>query len=175
MQRRRSRVAKTTPGPYRQTALKHNRPRPKKQSKAVIIPSSYMLSMLLTTDSDRLTKYDEKLLTYLCQDERIESVRNLSHKYLNLFRNRNVEDLADWLESCRLSGLKAFRDFGKGLESDLEAVENAISQPWSNGQTEGQVNRLKLIKRQKGDVPSPMVVLALNYCAEWFCSDLIST
>jgi len=35
-----------------------------------------------------------------------------------------------------------------GVEKDLDAVRNAIVSPWSNGQTEGQITRLKLIKRQ---------------------------
>jgi transposase len=38
--------------------------------------------------------------------------------------------------------------FAKGIKQDLIAVTNALTLPWSNGQTEGQVNRLKLIKRQ---------------------------
>jgi transposase len=33
------------------------------------------------------------------------------------------------------------------LRRDIEAVRNAISEPWSNGQTEGQINRLKTLKR----------------------------
>lgn len=40
------------------------------------------------------------------------------------------------------------RRFAKGLRDDLSAVTAALSMSWSNGQTEGQVNRLKLIKRQ---------------------------
>ncbi|WP_246735639.1 transposase [Agrobacterium sp. a22-2] len=38
--------------------------------------------------------------------------------------------------------------FAGGIEKDLTVVRNAIISPWSNGQTEGQVTRLKLIKRQ---------------------------
>jgi transposase len=47
---------------------------------------------------------------------------------------------------CQTTGL----DFGKhaGLRRDLSAVRAALTSEWSNGQTEGQVNRLKLIKRQ---------------------------
>ena len=40
------------------------------------------------------------------------------------------------------------RRFAAGLKPDLTAVKAALSLPWSNGQTEGQVNRLKRIKRQ---------------------------
>ncbi len=31
---------------------------------------------------------------------------------------------------------------------DKAAVSAAISEPWSNGQTEGQITKLKLVKRQ---------------------------
>jgi len=33
------------------------------------------------------------------------------------------------------------------VSRDLEAVRNAIAEPWSNGQTEGQINKLKTLKR----------------------------
>jgi transposase len=39
------------------------------------------------------------------------------------------------------------RQFGATLRQDLQAVRNAISEPWSNGQTEGQINRLKTLQR----------------------------
>lgn len=38
--------------------------------------------------------------------------------------------------------------FAAGLRLDGEAVVAALSSEWSNGQTEGQINRLKMIKRQ---------------------------
>ena len=41
-----------------------------------------------------------------------------------------------------------FKGFVKGLRKDLEAVQNAVEMPWSNGPTEGHINRLKTFKRQ---------------------------
>ena len=38
--------------------------------------------------------------------------------------------------------------FARGLRSDQAAVAAALQKPWSNGQTEGQINRLKTLKRQ---------------------------
>ena len=38
--------------------------------------------------------------------------------------------------------------FCAGLRRDYEAAVTALTLPWSNGQSEGQVNRLKFIKRQ---------------------------
>jgi hypothetical protein len=40
------------------------------------------------------------------------------------------------------------RRFAKDMQSDLSAIANAIKTPWSNGQCEGQINRLKTLKRQ---------------------------
>jgi transposase len=37
--------------------------------------------------------------------------------------------------------------FAKTIRQDLEAVRNAMSEPWSNGQTEGQINKLKTLRR----------------------------
>ena len=45
------------------------------------------------------------------------------------------------------SGIHGMRRFAATLRQDLAAVNNAISEPWSNGQTEGQINRLKTLKR----------------------------
>jgi transposase len=45
------------------------------------------------------------------------------------------------------SGIHAMRQFAAALRRDLVAVSNAISAPWSNGQTEGQINRLETLKR----------------------------
>jgi transposase len=54
-------------------------------------------------------------------------------------------DLDAWLTKTDQSEL---RSFAESLRKDLRAVRAALTLPWSNGQTEGQVHRLKLIKRQ---------------------------
>jgi transposase len=41
----------------------------------------------------------------------------------------------------------AMQRFARALRRDIDAVRNAIKEPWSNGQTEGQINRLKTIKQ----------------------------
>jgi transposase len=56
--------------------------------------------------------------------------------------------LEAWLADARTSGVRAVETFAAGLEQDGAAVRAALTTPWSNGQTEGQVTRLKLLKRQ---------------------------
>ena len=46
------------------------------------------------------------------------------------------------------SAIPQRRGFATGLLRDWAAVQAALSSPWSNGQAEGQVNRLKMLKRQ---------------------------
>jgi transposase len=46
------------------------------------------------------------------------------------------------------SGIEALARFAQGLREDLTAVTAGLTLPWSNGPVEGQVNRLKLLKRQ---------------------------
>ena len=78
----------------------------------------------------------------------LEQSRKLVLDFRDLLRRRCAPDLEDWLGRAKSSGLSDFATFARGIEQDRAAVEAALSQSWSNGPTEGHVNRLKLIKRQ---------------------------
>ena len=62
-----------------------------------------------------------------------------------MIRTRNSAGLADWIEQSS-QGLMA--SFAKGVQRYKAAVEAAVTSTWSNGQTEGQITKLKLVKRQ---------------------------
>ncbi len=57
--------------------------------------------------------------------------------------------LADWMPAALGSGIGEFRTFVARLQQDRAAVLAGLSLPWSQGQTEGQILRLKLIRRQR--------------------------
>ena len=65
-----------------------------------------------------------------------------------MVRQRRKEEFATWITQALESGISVLVKFAQGLQNDKAAVEAALSLPWSNGPTDGQVNRLKLIKRQ---------------------------
>jgi transposase len=68
---------------------------------------------------------------------------------VEIIRERKAALLDSWIDRARWSGIAIeLRRFANGLVSDINAVRAALELPWSNGQTEGQVNRLKLVKRQ---------------------------
>lgn len=62
-----------------------------------------------------------------------------------MIRRRAPTELACWLDEAACGPLAAF---ARGLRKDQPAVAAALSLPWSNGQTEGHITRLKLLKRQ---------------------------
>ena len=62
-----------------------------------------------------------------------------------MIKARAVDKLGGWLQRADASLVASFAN---GIKKDIDAVRNAISSPWSNGQTEGQITRLKLVKRQ---------------------------
>jgi transposase len=62
-----------------------------------------------------------------------------------MLRDRDPDALSLWITDAASSVLASF---GKGIAADQSAVAAALTQPWSNGQTEGQITKLKLVRRQ---------------------------
>lgn len=65
-----------------------------------------------------------------------------------MIRGRKDEELPAWLQQARTCPLEEFLRFAFGLEKEYEALSAALSEPWSNGPVEGQITRLKFLKRQ---------------------------
>ena len=65
-------------------------------------------------------------------------------------RQKQSDKLEEWYERAESSQIKAFIGFAKSLKEDWAAVKNGVTLSWSNGQVEGQINRLKMLKRQMG-------------------------
>ena len=59
-----------------------------------------------------------------------------------------IATFQSWLNDAQKSGASAVATFAAGLQQDAAAVKAALTTPWSSGQTEGHVNKLKLLKRQ---------------------------
>ena len=76
-----------------------------------------------------------------------ERAKELAQEFTRIVRERSADEFNEWLRSAMQSKLKEFLSFARGLSEDHHAVTNALLYEWSNGQLEGQVNRLKLIKR----------------------------
>jgi len=71
----------------------------------------------------------------------------LSQEFVHLLRERQASGLESWLQRAEASGIPALKGFAQGLRRDYAAVAAAFSLEWSQGPTEGQVNKLKNVKR----------------------------
>ena len=75
------------------------------------------------------------------------AMRRLAMRFRGILRSRAVEKLGLWLDDAQQSGIYAMQRFARTVRRDLDAVTNALIEEWSNGQTEGHINRLKTLKR----------------------------
>jgi len=110
------------------------------------VPSARRAARLLTTDPAALSGTDRRFvraLVALSPDIRLAA--DLANDFARLVRERDAGALDPWLDKARTTGLQGFAG---GLAQDVDAVREALSLSWSNGPAEGQVNRLKTIKRQ---------------------------
>jgi transposase len=72
----------------------------------------------------------------------------MAQEFRLIFAERCVELFDAWLDAAEQSKVAEFEGFARALRQDCQAVAAALTYEWSNGQVEGQINRLKLIKRQ---------------------------
>lgn len=77
----------------------------------------------------------------------IKRMEELVKKFKDLFIKKEDGKLKIWIDEATKPG-SALKNFADNLMKDFNAVNNAVITPYSNGQVEGQVNRLKNIKRR---------------------------
>lgn len=78
----------------------------------------------------------------------IATAECLALRFRELLKNRHTGALDAWLEKAEKADIPELKSFVVGIRRDYEAVTAGIGQKWSNGQVEGQVHRIKLLKRQ---------------------------
>ena len=91
---------------------------------------------------------DEQLVQLMALHPDLAEAIELAQSFAFLVRHRQPDQLDPWLEQALKSQLSPFHRFAKRLREDYDAVKAGVTMPWSNGQTEGQINRLKMLKRQ---------------------------
>ena len=108
-------------------------------------PSARTIARLLTVGRDRLSKAETITVAAIERVAVLVEARDTVATFHEIIRRKAHERLDGWLESAMHTLVAAF---AKGLMKDKAAVAAAISSPWSNGQTEGQICKLKLVKRR---------------------------
>jgi len=125
---------------------------------APALPSSRQLAWLIVRPRDEISAAERATLARLELDRQAGGVIGLVQRFVALVRKSGVGQTpvrhaqlaayGEWLADAVSSDVDAVRTFAAGLEQDGAAVRAALTMPWSSGQAEGQINKLKLLKRQ---------------------------
>jgi transposase len=112
-------------------------------------PSAKALSFeFLQRAEGREAEAQARLEALRVMDTELTEALDLAATFAAMARKQVVVPLAGWLAKALTSCCPEIRRFAEGIRQDERAVAAALTEKWSNGPVEGQVNRLKLIKRQ---------------------------
>jgi transposase len=133
-------------------AARHFSPMDRRKSKpqAPPPPFSPRQAMWLLVRSEEQLDHEQVLWreTLLQHSSQAARAYPLAQRFVQMVKQRQPEALDAWLSDALRSEVPQLIQFAKGVQQDYAAVKAALEFPWSSGQTEGQITRLKLIKRQ---------------------------
>ncbi len=122
-------------------------PHPRQQRAASASPRE--LRWLLARQREDLdVEQQARLQRLLSVSTDVQQVYALLQNFHVMLRHKQHEQLDCWLEQAHKSDINELKSFALGIRRDYNAVKAAIMLPWSQGQTEGQVNKLKTVKRE---------------------------
>jgi transposase len=109
-------------------------------------PSKRRCARLLTMTDAELDANERAFVTHLAVTApKLIKAAELAKEFSAMIKNRTPEALDPWLKAAVGTELASF---AQGLERDGDAVRAALAEPWSTSPVEGQINRLKMLKRQ---------------------------
>jgi transposase len=112
------------------------------------LPSSRQASWLFLCRPEELTAKEQATVARLRQfHPEVDQAYVFVQQFVQMLRTRTAEQLDTWLEAVASSPLTDLQSFVSSVYEDKEAIVAGLSLPYSNGPTEGQIPRLKLIKR----------------------------
>lgn len=102
----------------------------------------------LLKEKEQLTPEQQDFRVALSQvSPAITQAQEFVQEFRTLLRTRDAVGYDQWREKVAQSELKELQSFARGLLKDESAVRAAFTLGWSNGQVEGQVNKVKTVKR----------------------------
>jgi transposase len=139
-------MVKAYVGHLRTTTADGSPPRSRKQRAKAISPRA--LRWLLTHKREDLDQEEQTRLDHLLSlSPEVQAVHLLLQAFLSIVRERKYQNLRSWMEQAIRSDIPELKSFVVGIERDYDAVHAALRLPWSQGTTEGKVNKLKTLKR----------------------------
>ena len=111
-------------------------------------PPRLVASLVLRRPERRSDEQRAYLKLVAAEDAAVATAIEVAEDFLVMLRRREGARLAAWLAKAEASDVEELARFAGRLRADRDAVQAGLTLRWSNGQTEGHVTRLKLVKRQ---------------------------
>jgi len=112
-------------------------------------PTALHVARWMTFTKEQRLDWQNAYLTRLCAaDPTISETFALIQDVATMLRERQGTHLDAWLTRVEEQEVCTLKTFARGIQKDYDAVKAGLTLEWSNGQVEGQVHRLKLLKRQ---------------------------
>lgn len=105
-------------------------------------------AFLVLRRSETLNAHEQQVLQRLTEHPELATAVKLAQDFTNFTRQRQPQQLDAWLKQAEDSQVAPFMRFARNLREDYDAVRAGVTLSTSNGPVEGQINRLKLLKRQ---------------------------
>jgi transposase len=88
------------------------------------------------------------LKTVLARSRALDRLAAHVRTFAGMITGLHGEQLPDWIEAVEHDSFAALASFARNLHRDYQAVHNGLTLPHSSGPVEGNINRIKIIKRQ---------------------------
>lgn len=105
-------------------------------------------SWLMTNPNHLDTGHCDQLTAILNHSPELATLADHVRRFAHMLCHQAGTGLAEWITSAKATAINELRSFVTGLERDFDAVQAGLTPPYSSGPVEGQVNRIKTIKRQ---------------------------
>lgn len=105
-------------------------------------------SWMMTNPSHLDTEHNGQLTAILNHSPELATLADHVHQFAHMICHQAGAHLAEWITSAKATTISELRSFVTGLERDFDAVLAALTLPYSSGPVEGQVNRIRTIKRR---------------------------
>lgn len=114
---------------------------------SLALPAPRQLVWLFLKPTDKLKQGEQKWLEFIEQDSALAWLKCASQEFVAMVKERKATGLDDWLEAASQSAFVDVQTFAEGIRREYEAVKAGLTLVWSQGPTEGHINKLKMIKR----------------------------
>jgi transposase len=112
-------------------------------------PTALQVAHWISFKEEQRLDWQKDYLKRLCEtDQEIAHTYELIQTFTTMLRTRQGQQLDSWLKVVEEQGVSELQGFAQSLKKDYDAVKAGLTLEWSQGQVEGQVHRLKLLKRQ---------------------------